>query len=128
MAVGGPYSLVRHPLYVGSFLVGTGLAWASGQWWLLLLFFVFFAWLYGTTISREEAKLEGLFGDEYLDYRRRVPPLLPRISGRPTGPDPEGTGVEGFRPWLYWRNKEWQAAAGTLAGYGLLLARMWLWP
>jgi protein-S-isoprenylcysteine O-methyltransferase Ste14 len=120
LATGGPYGLVRHPLYIGSFLVGLGLGVASGRWWLLLGFMASFFWVYGRTIRAEEAHLEALFGASYRRYRREVPAVLPRFRGRS-----EFRSGGGFRPWLYWRNNEWQAAVGTLAGYALLWARMW---
>ncbi len=121
LATGGPYRIIRHPLYLGSFLVGFGFALASGRWWLLLVFMLLFLGLYGRTIRAEEATLEALFGPEYWRYRGEVPPFFPRLGGRhdlPRGP--------GFRSWLFWHNKEWQAALGTLSGYGLLWIRMWL--
>jgi protein-S-isoprenylcysteine O-methyltransferase Ste14 len=121
LATGGPYGIVRHPLYVGSFLVGFGLSLASGRGWLVVAFAVSFFWLYGRTVRAEEEKLEALFGESFQRYRRDVPAFLPSLrcpAGFQDG--------RGFQPWLYWRNKEWQAAVGTLAGYGLLWARMWL--
>jgi protein-S-isoprenylcysteine O-methyltransferase Ste14 len=121
LATGGPYRIIRHPLYVGSFLVGMGLALAGRRWWLPLAFVALFFWMYGRTIRAEEARLEGLFGPAYREYQRRVPAFLPRIDRR--SPSVDGPG---FRSWLYWRNKEWQTAVGTFTGYGLLWARMWL--
>ena len=50
---------------------------------------------------------------EYAAYAARVPALLPRMtpSGRPRA----------FQPALYMRNREYQAAAGFLAGALFLL-------
>jgi hypothetical protein len=119
LAMGGPYSRLRHPLYLGSFLLGFGLALAGGRWWMPLLFSGLFVWLYHRTILAEEAGLVDLFGEDYRTYKRQVPALVPRLSrnGVPT-PSP------GFRIGLYLRNQEWQAALGALVGYWLLWVRM----
>jgi protein-S-isoprenylcysteine O-methyltransferase Ste14 len=119
LATGGPYRFIRHPLYFGSFLLGLGLALAGGRWWLPVLFVGLFVWLYGRAIEAEERELESQFGEEFARYRGRVPAFLPRVHvRRSTASSP------GFRSWLYWRNKEWQAALGTVIGFGLLWARM----
>jgi hypothetical protein len=121
LAAGGPYRLIRHPLYLGTFLTGLGLALAGGRWWLPVLFMVLFAWLYGRAIEAEERELASRFGVVFERYREEVPAFLPRVPGRkPTVSSP------GFRPWLYWRNKEWQAALGTVIAFGLLWVRMHL--
>jgi hypothetical protein len=121
LAQSGLYGHVRHPLYLGSFLVGTGLATAGGVWWILPVFIGLFLWMYGRTIVAEERGLSSRFGSRYREYRERVPAFLPRISRRPDPfPGP------GFRARLYWRNKEWQAAAGVATGFMLLGAKMLL--
>lgn len=121
LATGGPYHRLRHPLYVGSFFVGFGLALAGGRWWFLPLFFVLFLWLYSRTIRAEEERLTRHFGEAYEIYRRRVPAFLPRLRA-----SPPAHSSPGFRWELYARNREWQAALGTAAAYGLLWIRSWL--
>jgi protein-S-isoprenylcysteine O-methyltransferase Ste14 len=56
-------------------LLASGLVWT--RWWAFLLAIVLF--LIGTKIriSREEKLLASTFGDEWLDYTRRVPALFP---------------------------------------------------
>jgi len=122
LATRGPYGRLRHPLYVGSFLTGLGLALAGGRWWFLLLYFLLFLWLYGRTIRAEEEWLARHFGDAYESYRSRVPAFLP--SPTPVDPAPSSSSV-GFRKDLYLRNREWQAALGTAVGFGLLWVRSW---
>jgi protein-S-isoprenylcysteine O-methyltransferase Ste14 len=119
LATGGVYSRLRHPLYVGSFLVGGGLVVASGRWWLAPLFLVGFLALYGAVVRREEKHLEREFGDPFLRYRDRVPAVLPRM-----GVGGSLRGVPGFRLPVYLRNKEWEAAVGVLAGFLLLFLKM----
>ncbi len=86
LARGGPYRLVRHPLYVGSFLMGLGLAVSvqNAAWWALgyvLLFVGFFL----PAIHVEELRLQSIFGAEYQDLMVEVPALLPRLK-RPSSP------------------------------------------
>lgn len=76
----GLYGYVRHPLYLGSFLLGTGLCLILGDAVLLGVFLVFFWVSHGLVIRREEADLESLFADRYRTYRREVPALLPRLA------------------------------------------------
>ncbi len=73
----GLYQHIRHPLYVGWFLA----FWAAPT--MTAAHFLFAA---GTTayillaIRFEERDLEALHGDDYADYRRRVPMLIPRLG------------------------------------------------
>lgn len=70
----GAFSLVRHPVYFFSLL----LIWATSIMTLNLLLFNMWATIYvviGSLI--EEHRLEGLYGDTYRSYRRRVSWLIP---------------------------------------------------
>lgn len=119
LAWGGVYARLRHPLYVGSFLLGLGLSVAGGRWWFPVAFSVLFGWVYSLTIRAEEVELESRFGDLFSIYRENVPAFLPLVRPyRPVDPSP------GFRVGVYLRNSEWQAALGAGVGYGLLFARM----
>jgi protein-S-isoprenylcysteine O-methyltransferase Ste14 len=117
LATGGPYGHLRHPLYLGSFLLGFGLSLAGGRWWFPLLFSALFIWVYRRTVLAEEAELTRRFGEGHESYLRQVPSFLPSFGGH-EAPGP------GFSFPLYRRNKEWQAALGALVGYGLLWMRM----
>lgn len=85
LARGGPYRLVRHPLYFGSFLMGLGLAVSveDAAWWTfgyVLLFIAFFL----PAIHVEELRLQSIFGAEYQDLMVEVPGLMPRLVLRPS--------------------------------------------
>lgn len=80
LTVTGPYSLSRNPLYVGSFLLGTGFMIAMGIIWLAVGFLLFFAIVYWFTIRWEEAKLEAIFVQEWKEYSRKVPRFLPLLK------------------------------------------------
>jgi protein-S-isoprenylcysteine O-methyltransferase Ste14 len=73
----GPYSLCRHPLYVGSLLMlaGTGCFLKSATF-LAGMIVPILIYLWGS-IPDEEAVLERRIGGSYADYRRRVRRLLP---------------------------------------------------
>lgn len=75
----GPYSVVRNPLYLFSLVgfVGAGLALESlTLTGLLLVVFLVGHW---PAMVAEERKLEGLFGNDYVQYRNSIPRLLPAI-------------------------------------------------
>jgi protein-S-isoprenylcysteine O-methyltransferase Ste14 len=122
LTVEGPYAFTRNPLYVGSFLLGTGVTVAGGQWYFVVLFLLFYGVVYGRTIRGEAELLEGLFGDSYRHYAAHVPLVLPRPT--PYRPPREG-GRPGFTLARYRRNREWEALLGALAGFAFLAAKMW---
>ena len=70
VTVSGPYRWMAHPLYVGSSIMGLGLAVASGS---IVVALIVAAYLGGTitaAIRSEERFLRGRFGDDYDRYRR----------------------------------------------------------
>jgi hypothetical protein len=77
VTVAGPYAWVRHPLYVGSFLIACGYFLMSGRWQAFAVGIPVFVLLHWAAVHIEEAMLLALFGDEYAHYRRRVPQVLP---------------------------------------------------
>ncbi len=126
LAITGPYAHLRHPLYLGSFLLGFALVVAGGRWGFLPLFLGVFLWTYGRTVLAEDRVLERRFGDPYRDYRAAVPSFFPRVRPySPAGSDAMaggmgGTSPIGFQPWLYRRNKEWATAVGLLTAFSIL--------
>jgi protein-S-isoprenylcysteine O-methyltransferase Ste14 len=79
LATSGPYAYVRHPIYAGmlGMLLATGLA--ISHWMALLAALAIF--LMGTLIRirREEKLLREAFGQEFDDYSRRVPAIVPGL-------------------------------------------------
>ena len=67
----GPYSLCRNPMLVGIYLYDVGiLVWLWS--FLPLLIFVGEVVLLTLQVESEEKRLEKDFGQEYLDYKKRV--------------------------------------------------------
>jgi hypothetical protein len=75
----GPYSLVRHPLYVGNFIVTMGVL-IAGNSPVLLFVFVPLVLYYVPLIRAEEHALRERFGAGYDDYAARVPAFVPSLS------------------------------------------------
>lgn len=76
----GIYSLVRHPLYVGNFLMWLGVAMLTAHFWFITCFVLAY-WLYYERIMyAEEFFLRNKFGQQYLDWASTVPPFIPRFS------------------------------------------------
>lgn len=77
----GIYSIVRHPLYLGNFLMWLGLILYVGSV-EFLIFSVFFFWLYYERIMfAEEQFIRGKFGDQFEKWSEITPAFFPRIKG-----------------------------------------------
>lgn len=121
LSTGGPYAYTRNPLYLGTFLLGLGVATASGQPLLVAAFLLFFVLVYTETIKREEDRLASLFGADYEAYRARVPRLFPRPWGRARA-ERVAAAVEAhrFRVGRYLGNREYQMILGLAAVFIIL--------
>jgi protein-S-isoprenylcysteine O-methyltransferase Ste14 len=73
----GVYGIVRHPLYLAGIIIFTfnPRITANGLT-VTVLADVYF--LFG--VFMEERRLAGLFGEQYREYRRRVPMMIPRLK------------------------------------------------
>jgi len=107
LAVSGPYSYTRNPLYLGSFVLGVGFTIAAGVWWLGIIFIALFLGIYLPVMRVESGELTKLFGAEYEEYARRVPLFFPR----PTAYRASDTK---FDMSLYLRYREYRAALGLI--------------
>jgi len=80
LVITGPYTLVRNPMYLGSFLMGAGFVLIVWPWWSLPVFAWLFYLRFNKQIIAEEQYLGGLFGKDYTDYMKKVPRLFPKIK------------------------------------------------
>ncbi len=76
---GGPYALVRNPMYLGILLIGAGSVFMLFKLCVAVIFLAFFAGRYFLLIFKEEQKLRGMFKQEYTDYCLAVPRLFPSL-------------------------------------------------
>jgi protein-S-isoprenylcysteine O-methyltransferase Ste14 len=77
----GMYSLVRHPLYVGNYLMWLGILLIPRNAWVAVVVSLFY-WLYYERIMfAEEEFLRGKFGRPYEEWASRTPAFLPRLRG-----------------------------------------------
>jgi protein-S-isoprenylcysteine O-methyltransferase Ste14 len=100
----GPYGFTRHPLYLGSTLIGIGLAIAAANAWVAAIVVAYLAVTLTAAIRTEEAHLTEKFGEAYPDYR----------EGRARGER------RGFSVARAVRNREYRAVIGVLIVLGVL--------
>ena len=125
LATTGPYAHTRNPLYLGSFLLGSGVTVAGGQWAFGVVFLVFFVLVYRATVLREVSELEARFGERYRVYRAQVPSVLPRVTAYEA--ESSDSAPVRFSRACYMRNREWEAALGAAAAFGLLALKLEFW-
>jgi protein-S-isoprenylcysteine O-methyltransferase Ste14 len=83
LTVTGPYAHLRHPLYAGTLLVGSGFAVIAGGVLSLLLLALLMPWFFLMYFPRKERieseRLEALYGAQFVGYREAVPALFPLL-------------------------------------------------
>jgi protein-S-isoprenylcysteine O-methyltransferase Ste14 len=94
----GPYRFTRHPLYLGSTLIGVGLGVASASAVVAVIVVAYLAITLTAAVRTEEAHLTDKFGAAYPAYRAG------RAGGVPRR----------FSPARVVRNREYRAALGLL--------------
>jgi len=72
MVTSGPYKFTRNPMYVGITIISLGIAVYLGTIIMFLAPLAFFLTINFIFIPREEKILENLFGQKYLDYKKKV--------------------------------------------------------
>ncbi len=104
----GPYRYTRHPLYLGSSLIGIGLAVAAHHLTVTVVIVSYLLATLTAAMRSEEAHLREKFGDTYDAYaEKRAAPV--------------------DRPFTWARaihNREHHTMAGLLAGFALLAVKI----
>jgi len=121
LAVTGPYSFTRNPLYFGSFLLAAGFAIAAGVWWLAMIVGVLYLAVYYPVMRVEENDLRTRFGPEFEEFSANVPLFFPRLT-------PWKKIDASFDFQLYLKHREYQAAIGACVAVGVLAAKMYFFP
>ena len=111
VTVSGPYRFTRHPLYLGSSIMGLGAIIACQSLAVGVVVALYLGLTITTAIRAEEAFLRERFGSAYDDYAKsRRPSVERRFSWERAG-----------------RNKEYRALVGLAIFLALLTLRMTLW-
>ena len=76
----GLYSIVRHPLYLGNFLIGFGISLVVWVWWLPVIYALAFCLYYERIMFAEEAFLRGKFSRDFETWAAATPAFWPRFS------------------------------------------------
>lgn len=79
IAANGIYAYIRHPQYLGLIMITFGwlIHWptipTAIMWPILVV-------MYYKLARKEEIEMERVFGEKYLQYKRKVPMMFPRIK------------------------------------------------
>ena len=76
----GWYSLVRHPLYFGNYLIWLGLAIFLSNFWFLVILSLLFWIYYERIMFAEEVFLEEKFGGEFTEWASKTPSFFPSFK------------------------------------------------
>ncbi len=113
----GPYAWLRNPMYMGRFFVGLGLSLLTLRWFIVVPYIIGY-WPYAQArVLGEERFLQGLFGEEYAAYCRKVRRWLPR-------PPREKLSTERWSWDSVLRNHEMRVAGGLVLMLALLKWRV----
>jgi protein-S-isoprenylcysteine O-methyltransferase Ste14 len=72
LVVGGAHAWSRNPMYLALTIIYAGVALALGEAWPLVLVVLPWAAMNWVVIPFEEARLSETFGQDYVDYCRKV--------------------------------------------------------
>lgn len=111
LAVSGPYTFTRNPLYFGSLLMLGGALISGGSLLLAAALLALFLLVYYPVMQREALHMKALFGSEYEVWAASVPLFFPRLSPW------SATAPEGFAWELYLKHREYRAMVGVLVLY-----------
>ena len=104
----GPYQYTRHPLYLGSSLIGIGFAVAANHLVVAIIVVSYLLLTLTAAMRSEEAHLRDKFGDAYDAYaEKRATPMLRKFS---------------WQRAIY--NREHHTIAGLLTGFAILSAKV----
>jgi protein-S-isoprenylcysteine O-methyltransferase Ste14 len=74
----GPFRYTRNPMYLGHLIFLTGLALTLWSWFALIILGARALWFH-RRVLQDEARLERIFGADYLTYRAHVRRWIPGL-------------------------------------------------
>ena len=105
----GPYQFTRHPLYLGSSMIGIGFAIAANHLGVAVIVIAYLLLTLTAAMRSEEAHLREKFGDAYDAYaQKRAEPMQRRFS---------------WQRAMY--NREHHTVGGLAAAFAILFLKMW---
>lgn len=105
----GPYRYTRHPLYMGSSLIGIGMAVVANNLIVAIVVIAYLVLTLTAAMRSEEAHLREKFGDAYDAYAQKRAPSIERSFS--------------WKRAIY--NREHHTIAGLVTGLFLLAARIY---
>jgi protein-S-isoprenylcysteine O-methyltransferase Ste14 len=106
----GMYSICRHPLYLGNFLMAAGIFLSIGSYWLVIIGLLLYIIVYERIIIAEEGYLLSKFGESFKTWCANTPCVLPHFSA--------------------WRKGEWfsmkAAVRGEIYGFTVLVTMFYI--
>jgi protein-S-isoprenylcysteine O-methyltransferase Ste14 len=111
----GPYSLIRNPLYAGSFLMMLGFCLLLDNLWDISLIVLPVVVLYFVKVRQEEKLLASLFPGEWPAYYASTPRFIPRLARTDVRAD--------WRLSQWMRSREYQALGATIVA--LVALKVW---
>jgi protein-S-isoprenylcysteine O-methyltransferase Ste14 len=76
----GIYSTVRHPLYLGNYLIWVGIAIFTYNFYFIIIISLLFWIYYERIMFAEERFLERKFGEEYINWSKGIPSFSPSFK------------------------------------------------
>jgi protein-S-isoprenylcysteine O-methyltransferase Ste14 len=76
----GIYSAVRHPLYLGNYLMWLGIILFTQNFYFVLIASLLYWIYYERIMFAEERFLERKFGETYLEWSKKIPAFIPDFS------------------------------------------------
>ncbi len=80
IAIRGLYSITRNPMYIGRYFLILGGLVLTGNILLIIFYTLFYYFYMVNRVKREEETLEGIFGDDYLNYLKTVNRFFPSFK------------------------------------------------
>ena len=110
VTMSGPYRYTRHPLYLGSSLIGIGMVIVANHLVVAIIVMAYLALTLTAAMRSEEAHLREKFGDAYDAYAEKRAPSVERAFS--------------WQRAIY--NREHHTIAGLLTGLLLLAAKLYV--